>query len=46
MTKRDQLRQILLTIHEEAGDLEALSSEMQAALDRAITDTKAVNKAA
>ena len=47
MTKRDQLRQILLTIHEEVGNLNALSSDMQAALNRAKTESQiAVGKAA
>lgn len=35
MNKRDQVRQIVLAIHDEATKLDALSHDMQAALNRA-----------
>ena len=46
MTKRDQVRQILLTICDEANELETLSSEMKAALLDARSQRQLLRRAA
>lgn len=46
MTKRDQIRQILLTIQDEADHLDALSSDMKDALLRAKSESQLSTKAA
>ena len=46
MTKRDQIRQILLIIQEEAEQLELLSDNLRSALELAASDAHQLNKAA
>ncbi len=46
MTKRDQIRQILLTIQDEADNLDSLSADLKSALKQANLEAQATRKAA